>query len=55
METRKKIKGKYSRKLSTQEKTVPHPMRMMTVIVTQKEYSLWYWKMIKKIMNNKMK
>jgi hypothetical protein len=43
----RKIKGKSSRKISTQEKTVPHLMKMMKAIVTQREYSLWLQKIRK--------
>jgi hypothetical protein len=45
-ETRK-IKGKYSRKTSTQEKTILHPMKMMKEIVTHREFSLWLQKIRK--------
>jgi hypothetical protein len=35
-ETRKEIKGKPSRKISTQEKIVPHLMNMMKMIMIHK-------------------
>jgi hypothetical protein len=50
METRKKIKGKSSRKISTQEKIVPHMMKMIEAIVTLIEYSLWIWKLRKELL-----
>jgi hypothetical protein len=40
-ETREKIIGNPSRKISTQEKAVPPLMKMIKVIVIQKRYYLW--------------
>jgi hypothetical protein len=54
-ETRKETKKILQEKSSTQEKIVPHLMRMMIVTVTQKEYSLWHLKMMKNIMKKKVK
>jgi hypothetical protein len=42
---KKENKRNSSRKSFTQKKKVLHLMRMMKAIVTQKEYSLWPWKL----------
>jgi hypothetical protein len=46
-ETRNELNEKSSRKSSTQEKIVPHLMRIIIVTVTRKEYALWQWKIRK--------
>jgi hypothetical protein len=47
-ETRKEIKEKYSRKPLTQEKTIPHVMKIMIMTMNHKEFSSWQWKLRKK-------
>jgi hypothetical protein len=43
-EIRKEIIGKPSRKISTQEKTVHHLMKIMKVTMIHKRYYLWLGK-----------
>jgi hypothetical protein len=51
--TREETRKNSLRKCSIQRKIVHHPMRTMIAIVTQKIYSLWIMKMMKRIMKNK--
>jgi hypothetical protein len=53
--TREETKISFSRKISTQRKIVPHHMKMMIATMTQKMYSLWILKMMKRTMKKKIK